>query len=210
MNPKKKYFIVFLLLIILILIFIYSLAKSYSTIVFNSISDKFIRFHVVANSNSTEDQILKYKIRDKIIDYISPYLKVAKSKNEAMQILKSHITEIYGVAYTTLNDENISYPITIELGKFNFPTRDYSDFILPEGVYDALRIKLGNANGQNWWCVMFPSICIPYSTANSYDNDTLSILKNTLGSEELSIVTKNSSTSDIKLKFKLVELFENM
>lgn len=209
MKTTKSFILIFLLFILLSL-FIYFLAKSYSSYIFSEISESFVRFHVVANSNSTDDQIIKYKIRDEIMNYISPKLINAHNKDEALQILTSNIEDFNRIASQLLESEHIKYPVHISVGKAYFPTKDYSSFILPEGNYDALKIELGEAKGQNWWCVMFPSICIPqYNDVNLIDN-SMSILENTLDSEELSIISNNNKTPDVKIKFKLIELFENM
>ncbi|MBQ3407825.1 MAG: stage II sporulation protein R [Clostridia bacterium] len=210
MNYRKSFFIFFLSIIILFSLYIYSLAKSYSNYVFNGISDSFIRFHVIANSNSTEDQILKYEIRDAIMSYISPLLANVQNKEDALQIIDKNIPQMYNISSKILSLKNMNYSIKISLGKSKFPTKDYSEFILPEGIYDALKIEIGKANGQNWWCVMFPSICIPQQDIVNLNQKTTSILENSLNSEELSIISKDTSTTDIKIKFKIIEIFENL
>lgn len=210
MKIQKKFLLFIILLFILLIFFIYYSAKSYSDIMFDNISNSFVRFHVIANSNSTDDQIIKYKIRDEIMNYISPFLKKAHDKEEAIQILNVHLDELKDISESLIREENFCYHADISVGKSYFPTRDYESFILPEGYYDSLVIELGEAKGQNWWCVMFPSICIPQSNDINLIDNTMSILENSLDSEELSIVSKNSSSTDIKIKFKLIELFENL
>ena len=206
---KKSFSYIFLLLILFIT-FVIVQAKSYSDAVFNNISDNFIRIHIVANSDSTEDQMLKYEIRDAIINYLSPFLKNARSKEDAENIICNNISEISTIANTVVASKNLNYPINISFGNFKFPTRDYSKFILPEGYYDALKVDIGNACGQNWWCVMFPSICIPSSNNFFSEENSINILENTLDSEGYSIITKYSSAPEIKVKFKIIELFENL
>lgn len=210
MKTQKNFLLFFIILFILLILFIYYLAKSYSTIMFNNISNSFVRFHVVANSNSTEDQMIKYMVRDKIMNYISPFLNKAHNKEEAIQILNNHLDELNDISKNLIEEEGIYYSINISVDKSYFPTKDYESFILPEGYYDALVVELGEAQGQNWWCVMFPSICIPQSDDFNLMNNTMSILEDSLDSEELSIVSKNSSSTNIKIKFKLIELFENL
>ena len=210
MKIQKNFLLFFTILFILLILFVYYLAKSYSDIMFNNISNSFVRFHVIANSNSTEDQIMKYKVRDKIMNYASPLLAKAHSKKEAIQILNSHLDELCKISKEILEEENLYYSINLYVGKSYFPTRDYESFILPEGYYDSLVVELGEANGQNWWCVMFPSICLPQSNNTDLSNHTMSILEDSLSSEEFQIVSKNSSSADIKIKFKLIELFENL
>ena len=207
---QKHFLSFFITLFILFFLFVYYLAKSYSTIMFNNISNSFIRFHVVANSNSTEDQIIKYKVRDSIMNYISPFLKKAHTKKDAIKIINNHLDELNIISKSLIKDEGIDYSINISVRESYFPTKDYETFTLPEGYYDALIIELGKAQGQNWWCIMFPSICIPQADDLNLKSNAKSILEDSLDSEELSIISKNNSSTDIKIKFKLIELFENL
>ena len=210
MKFAKSSYFKFFILSILFILFIFFLAKSYSDTMFKNISNNFLRLHIVANSDSTEDQILKYEIRDAILNYISPYIKNANSKHDAIQILNNNMDELYNLSSNILNEHGLNYPVNIKIGNFNFPTKDYSSFILPEGNYDALKIELGNAVGQNWWCVMFPSLCIVDTSNFNIDNSSMDILKNTLDPEEFSIISKDNTSPEIKIKFKLIELFENL
>lgn len=210
MKRQKNFLLFFILFLILVTLFIYYSAKSYSIIMFNNISNSFVRFHVVANSNSTNDQIIKYKLRDRIMGYLSPLLKNVHTKEEALKIINNNLTELNNISQNLVTEENINYSVNISIGKSYFPTKDYESFVLPEGIYDALIVELGEAQGQNWWCVMFPSVCIPQSDNMNLVNNSMSILEDSLDLEEFSIVSKNSSSADIKIKFKLIELFENL
>ena len=210
MKFAKSSYFKFFILSILFIFFIFLLAKSYSDTMFKNISNNFLRLHIVANSDSTEDQVLKYEIRDAILNYISPYMKNASSKQDAIKILKNNMKQMYKLSSDILTEHGVNYPVRINIGNFNFPTKDYSSFILPEGNYDALKIELGNANGQNWWCVMFPSLCIVDASSFGINDSSMDILQNTLDSEEFSIVRKDNTSPDKKIKFKLIELFENL
>lgn len=210
MQIRKNFFILFIFLLGLFNLYLYILTKSYSDFVFNNISNTFVRFHVVANSNTTEDQIIKYRIRDSIIEYLSPLLNNAQNKKEALDIINTHLTEIKSIASEIINTNGRNDPVNVYVGKSKFPTKEYDDYVLPEGVYDALKIEIGNAKGQNWWCVMFPSICFPEPNDISQEDRTEALLDNALNSEELSIISKNNISPDIKIKFKLIEIFENI
>lgn len=210
MKIFKSSFFKFILVSVLFICFLIILIKNYSDHVFGSISNNFFRLHIVANSDSTEDQVIKYEIRDSILNYISPELKNSKSKDEALRIIQSNIPAFYDLSNNILSKHNVNYSVNISVGNYNFPTKDYSNFVLPEGNYDALKIELGNASGQNWWCVMFPSICIIDNSTFSTQDSTNDILENSLDSEELSIISKDTDSPDIKIKFKLIELFENL
>ena len=160
MSKFKNFFLKLSLIFLLITIFIFISARSYSKNMFKNISNNFLRLHVVANSDSTEDQILKYKIRDAVIDYMKPYFSNINTKKDALEILNSQKNNITNLAKKIATDNGYTYPVTVFIGNFYFPTKEYSEIILPEGYYDALKIELGDAKGQNWWCVMFPSLCI--------------------------------------------------
>lgn len=204
--PLLKMFILFILFIT----FIFISAKTYSEKMFKNISDNFLRLHIVANSDSTEDQMLKYEIRDAIIEYFNSYLKNVNTKDEAISILSEHIADIYEIASNVQKENGFNYPINVSINKSYFPTKDYSNIILPEGYYDALKIEIGNADGQNWWCVMFPSLCLIDTNDYSFSDSSDKVLQNNLSEEEYSIVSTDKPSADIKIKFKLIELFENI
>ncbi len=210
MSKFQNFVLKLLFIFFLIIIFIFISAKSYSQNMFKSISNNFLRLHVVANSDSTEDQILKYKIRDAVIDYMKPYFSNINTKNDALNILNLQKNNINDLATKIATENGYNYPVNVSIGNFYFPTKEYSEIILPEGYYDALKIELGNAKGQNWWCVMFPSLCIIDSNNISFSESSEQLLQENLSEEELSIISNTSTTPDIKIKFKLIELFENL
>ena len=157
---KKKllpiFFIIFLLIIYILLCI-----NSYVNAVSNNISSSVFRLHVIANSDSTEDQNLKYKVRDKILEYINTLIDVnSNSKEEVINIVNQNIAILKQVAQNTVYENGFNYNVNISIGNFYFPTKYYGDISLPAGYYDALRVEIGNAKGQNWWCVMFPPLCL--------------------------------------------------
>lgn len=210
MSKFQNFFLKLLFIFLLIIIFIFISAKSYSQNMFKNISNNFLRLHVVANSDSTEDQILKYKIRDAVIDYMKPYFSNINTKNDALNVLNSQKNNINNLAIKIATENGYNYPVNVSIGNFYFPTKEYSEIILPEGYYDALKIELGDAKGQNWWCVMFPSLCIIDSNNLSFSEGSEQLLQENLSEEELSIISNTNTTQDIKIKFKLIELFENL
>ena len=155
-NSKIK-----IILILAFLLFIYTTicAISYADYISNDIADSVFRLHVIANSDSDEDQNLKYKVRDALIEYMNSICSNTTSKEEAINIAKAHIDAFYDIANNVIEENGFSYPVSIEIGKFDFPTKTYGDVSLPAGTYDALEVKIGEAVGQNWWCVMFPPLC---------------------------------------------------
>lgn len=201
----NKIFIIALLLCI----YIYVCAISYVEAVSNDISESVFRLHVIANSDSTEDQNLKYKVRDNIIKYMNTISTNATSKSEAIEIAKEYKNDFYNIAKQTIEDNGYSYDIAISIDNFNFPTKQYGDISLPAGYYDALRIEIGEASGQNWWCVMFPPLCFVDVSSGIVPDDSKETIKNSLSNEEEYILVTEEKNADIKLKFKLIEFFQN-
>lgn len=128
------------------------------------LQDNIIRLHVVANSDSTQDQSNKLEVKDAVVSFLNEHMQSVQTKQEAREYLLSHTEEIECIAKETLRKLNCSDTVKISLAEEAFSTRVYDTFALPAGNYEALRIQIGSAEGQNWWCVVFPSLCIPKST----------------------------------------------
>lgn len=203
-NTKiKRFFIIFLLLTL----YLFFCAFSYTNAVCTSISDSVFRLHVIANSDSVEDQNLKYIVRDSIIDYINEITKNAGSKDEVIAIAQTHIDEITAIAQQTIFNEGFSYPVKINIGNYAFPTKKYGDITLPPGYYDALKIEIGEAKGQNWWCVMFPPLCFVDVTSGIVPDDSKEIMEDSMSEDEFELISEN--TRGVKFKFKIVEVLQN-
>ena len=196
--------------ILSLLLFLYTVicAFSYVEAVSSDISDSVFRLHVIANSNSNEDQTLKYKVRDSLLNYMNDICKDCSSKEEAINLVSIHQEEFKQVALETIKNEGYSYDVNIEIGNFEFPTKQYGDISLPAGFYDALKVEIGDANGRNWWCVMFPSLCFIDVSSGIVPDESKEELQNVLSDEEYSIISNNSNY-EMKFKFKLLEFFAN-
>lgn len=118
-----------------------------------------IRFHVIANSDNERDQALKRKIRDLIVERVSPELAKAKTLAEARRIAEEHLGEMKEIAQEEVSNWGEDYPVTTQLGRFNFPVKTYGNLTLPAGNYEAVRVVIGKGQGANWWCVLFPPLC---------------------------------------------------
>ena len=197
-------------LILLFLLFLYVSisAISYVNAVSSDIENSVFRLHVIANSDSEEDQNLKYKVRDNLIAYMNTLCKDVKNKEEAVQIANNHKSEFLTIAKNTIIENGYSYDVTVEIGNYSFPTKNYGDISLPAGYYDALRVKIGKAEGQNWWCVMFPPLCFVNVSSGIVPEESKELIKEELNEEEYSIVTKEDS-SEIQFKIGLIEWFMN-
>ena len=195
------------ILIVLFSIFIFINAYNYVEAISDNLYNSVFRLHVIANSDSIEDQNLKYIVRDNLLNYMNEKCKNLSSKDDVIQYARNNLTEIKQIAKNTIKENGYNYPVTVEIGNFEMPTKKYGDISFPEGYYDALRVKIGKANGQNWWCVMFPPLCfVDYSTGIVSDSSKQT-LKETLSKENYRIISE-SENSDITIKFKLIEFFE--
>ena len=202
---NSKIGIIFILSILIIL-YTTICAFSYVQAVSTDISKSVFRLHVIANSNSDEDQNLKYKVRDNLLNYMNNICKNCTSQEEAINIVSKYQEEFKQVALETIKNEGYSYDVKIEIGNFEFPTKQYGDISLPAGFYDALKVEIGKAEGRNWWCVMFPSLCFVDISSGIVPEESKEDLQNVLSDEEYAIISDNSN-SGIKLKFKLLEFF---
>lgn len=199
----------FLVLIILFSIYVFICAFSYVNAVSANISSSVFRLHVIANSDSAEDQNLKYLVRDALIDYMNSVSKNSNSKDEAISIAYQHKSNFYKIAKKVINDNGYDYNVNISIGNFAFPTKNYGDISLPAGYYDALKVEIGNASGQNWWCVMFPPLCFVDISTGIVPEDSKETIKDSLHTEEYNLIN-NAQTADVKFKFKLLEFFQNI
>ena len=203
-NSKfKRFFLVSALLILYVCIS----AVSYTHAVTTDIADSVFRLHVIANSDSAEDQNLKYTVRDKVIEYMSSISQNASSKEAVIEIAKANLDKILAIASQTIRENGYTYSVNVEVGNFSFPSKRYGDITLPPGYYDALRIKIGEAEGQNWWCVMFPPLCFVDVTSGVVPDESKEIMKQNLSNEEFDLISKNSN--EVKVKFKIVEVLQN-
>ena len=167
----------------------------------NKISNKVLRLHVIANSNSIEDQNLKLKIRDSIIKNFE--LKKFKSLEETRKFAIQNIPEIKKIAQNEILKDGFDYPVDVKICKDDFNTRNYENISLPAGSYEALKITIGEGKGKNWWCVMFPPMCIPAAEACNVNRPVYD--KNFSPNEKNILENKQH----YKIKFKAVEVYES-
>ena len=202
-NSKVK-----MVIILSFLLFLYTTicAFSYAQNISTDISNSVFRLHVIANSDSEEDQNLKYKVRDNLLKHMKELCCDCKNKDEAIKIVKEHLEEFKQIALQTIKDNGYSYNININIGNFEFPTKEYGDISLPAGFYDALKVEIGEAKGQNWWCVMFPPLCFIDVTSGMVPEESKKQLENDLSEEEFALVSEDSDIK-IQFKFKILEFF---
>ena len=169
----------------------------------DELADKVVRLHVLANSDSEEDQALKLRVRDAVLEQATAILEQSADRREAESRLRGQLLELERIAAKEIAAEGYDYPVTVNLENTDFPTKEYDGFTLPAGEYLALRVIIGEGKGQNWWCVVFPPLC----TAASADVPA-SALAAGFSEEEVSLITEENQ--GYVLKFKAVEWWETL
>ena len=199
----------FFVILFLLTLFVFISAFSYARTISNDIADSVFRLHVIANSDNEEDQNLKYKVRDALLEHMNSISKNVSSKEEVIQIANDHKDDFQEIAENIISSYGYSYDVKINIGNFAFPTKKYGDISLPSGNYDALRVEIGTAKGQNWWCVMFPPLCFVDVSSGIVPEESKEIMKDNLTTEEYQLVSQENN-SEVKFKFKLIEFFQNV
>ena len=176
----------------------------YSVIPFQAeceqISNEVFRLHILANSDSEEDQSLKLRVRDSLLKCTDRLFSKAENSDEAERIARDNLESLRIVAQREVYANGYDYKVKAEVVNMYFNTRYYERYTMPAGMYDALRITIGSGEGHNWWCVMYPSICI--SSAVETDKR----VEDTFSQNQQEIVKGN----EFKYKFKVVEIFERI
>lgn len=133
------------------------------------LQDELLRLHVVGNSNSAEDQQIKLQLKDAIVTYLQPIVEKIPTKQEAVDYIRKNLDALEAFSNRVLDSLGVIDRAKVSLQPEKFDTRAYDTFTLPAGVYDALRVEIGAAEGKNWWCVVFPSLCLPATTEDFQD-----------------------------------------
>ena len=173
------------------------------------IKDKVLRLHVIANSDSEEDQALKLKVRDQVLATLKPLLENAEDRSSSEAIVRAHLSEVEAAARETAWQEKPGENVHAELTNTRFPEKTYGDCTLPAGNYDALQITIGEAKGKNWWCVLFPSLCFVDTVHGVVPEESKELLKNVLTEEEYeSLFTPGKS--EYKVRWKAAEIWQSL
>ncbi|HBQ26766.1 MAG TPA: stage II sporulation protein R [Syntrophomonas sp.] len=163
---KKNFFTILLVLFAILL-------GSYAYMEYNQpLNRSVLRLHVVANSDLPADQALKLEIKDRIVTQMGKEFKDVDSAQEARRIAISKKAEIKELAETMVTSRGYDYPVEVYVGEFDFPTKSYGNLVFPQGRYEAVRIVLGEGEGKNWWCVLFPPLCMVSSSDKGLSLDS--------------------------------------
>lgn len=194
MNKTLKIFVP----LFLVFVFMFSYIAPFIETSEN-ISDQVFRLHILANSDSAEDQQLKLKVRDEILKKGETVFASSNSLEETIELCKNNIALFQQTAEQCLKNNGSDYEVKVYVDKEYFNTREYDEITLPSGIYNTLKIEIGQGKGHNWWCVMFPAICLSSVTDDE--------LNKYLSEDEQKLV---NSDSKYEVRFKIVEIYEKV
>lgn len=195
-----------ILVFTLFLIYFIFNSFSYSHSISNNLEENLFRLRVVANSNSKIDQDLKIKVRNSILNYLSKFN--LSNKEDTILHLKNHQTDIETIISNIIKENGFDYTFQFEISNSFYPAKKYNSITLPSGNYDGLQIKLGNAKGENWWCILFPPMCLINSSTCELEENSNELLSNNLSNETTHII--QSSEPKYKFKFKIIDFINNL
>lgn len=201
MKQNIKQTIALILACGMILTALWLCRQEYARAVQMSLAEKVLRFHVIAESNSEEDQQIKLMVRDEVANYVTVLLEDSDSLEETVGIIQANMDEINDLANEVLRREGVTYLAQTSLTYVEFPEKVYSDFVFPEGEYQALRIVLGDGEGENWWCVMYPNLCFSKSVYKTNEEE-LDSFEEVLSPGECEAIMDGK---EYTIRFKLLE-----
>lgn len=204
-NKKQKWSILIALMISLCLTggITYARAQEEKAVQ-RALAEEVFRFHVLANSDRAEDQRLKLRVRDAVINYMKESIPEGKDVEETKKWTKDHLMEIQKVAEQEIDRQGYAYAVTTEVTKSMFPEKSYGDVTFPAGLYEALRIEIGKGKGQNWWCVLYPNLCFLDSVRAVVPEEGKEQLKQVLTEEEYEEIT------EVKIKWFYLQICEGV
>lgn len=171
------------------------------------IAGKIIRFHILANSDSEEDQQLKLKVRDAIGSFMQPKLVEVTEIEESRQIVMENLSAIEEQAEKVISEEGYTYTVSARLANTDFPEKTYGPYTFQAGNYEALEVTIGNGEGHNWWCVMYPNLCFFNSTYEVVDEEAEKSLERVLTPEEYKSLMEDKN---YQVKFAIADLWKDV
>lgn len=202
MKEKKIFWLIVAIIIGILLLF--QREKKEQMGCQEAIAEEIIRLHVIADSDRDCDQELKLKVKDAVVEELREQLKGAETKEEARKIILEHLEAVEDIAGRVIAENGFSYEATASLGQAVFPVKQYGDLVFPAGEYEALRIFLGRAEGKNWWCVMFPTLCFVDETKQEITEENKEKFKEVLTKEEYESLCQKEG-DQIFFKLKIME-----
>ena len=197
----KRNLFLFLLLSLLVSLFTYACLVRYEQ---RALAGQLIRLHVVAHSDRAEDQTLKLTLRDALLPLLMELTDGCRTKSDAEARLRVALPDLESKAADTLRAYGSALPVSVQLTDEPFPRRDYETFSLPAGTYTSLRITLGAGAGRNWWCVVFPSLCLPATS----EELVAAAAESGLTGEQTDLIS--GETVNVELKFLLLDWLQSL
>ena len=178
----------------------------------DDLEDIILRFHVRANSNSEEDLELKYAVRDAVLKKIGTELDGDYTRDEVLAYVTEHMDEIEDIATGVLRDAGYDYPVEVYISNDYFPIRQYGEMVLPAGNYQALRVDIGAAEGENFWCILYPMMCYTLDSGAVVSHEDEEILEEVLSEEDYRKLFVDCDTGDntVEIRFKFLDWIEEM
>ncbi len=173
------------------------------------IYDTVVRLHVLANSDSEADQALKLKVRDRVVELVSPTVKDCRSQTEAIAAIGGIMDSLEGAAEEVVAEEGYDYDVSILMGEEYYPTRIYESCAFPEGKYVSLRVCIGEAEGQNWWCCLFPPLCLSAASDDSDEDNEEAFISVGLTGDQYKVITE-SDKPKYRVRFKILETIQKI
>ena len=207
MTGKKKWIaIAGLFVVTFVLMFFYARQMRQNRMQ-KDIAKEILRLHVVANSDNKKDQALKMEVKEAVVTYLRGVMQDAESVDEARIEIQKRLPEIEAVAKEKMQQKGYSYDADATLSTCYFPVKTYGDMIFPAGEYEALKVNLGKSAGKNWWCVMYPPLCVPCAGAALTDEEIMEKYGGELSEEDIMMLTEES---DYEARLYIAELFEKI
>lgn len=201
-----------------LIIFIFSfatfalLSDNYEKVIAKDLSKSVIRFHVRANSDSAEDQQLKMKVKEAVVNYLNDNMTDVTDTKDAGHYLEASKTTITGIANKIIRDNGYDYTATSFLGKSSFPDKSYGDVRFPAGEYNSFIINIGSGKGHNWWCVLYPPLCFVDASTGILPESSKNTLKDSISSSEYDYVSDETASEeeDVNIRFKYLSFLNDI
>jgi len=188
--------------------FLFSLLVTYARNVQSDIARQVLRLHIVANSDSDSDQALKYAIRDRIVAETGELFENTQSPAETREIAAANLELFRAIAESEIAARGYDYSVGVSIGTHAFPSTVYGDILLPSGRYDAVKITVGEGSGENWWCVLFPTLCFIDGVNMEMSPEARETLRENLSDRDYALITGASDGNvPIQVRFRIVEIF---
>lgn len=200
----------FIFLILAAFFFIFAIKPDSNNDVQASLSDKIFRLHVIANSDSDDDQNLKLKVKEVLVNYMEDNCSGLADKDAYIEYAETNREKLLELAQQTVHDEGYDYPVYLSVENTFFPVKTYGDLTFPSGYYDALCIRIGNAAGRNWWCVLYPPLCFVDLTYGVVPDNSKDMLHSIIGDNDYYALISDNENIKVKPRFLIIDALKDL